>query len=101
MSVLVTIKMNGDTDIFRKSLAERADEVVTISEHGKASGAIHHQFGIGDGFVLVVDEWDTVEHFQAFFGDPKLQTFIGEIGGDTSMPPEITVTEAIDSPDKY
>ena len=101
MSVLVTVKMSGDVDTFRRALSERAGEFVKTSERGREAGAIHHQFGIGDGYVVVVDEWDTAEHFQAFFGDPELQTFIGEVGGDTSAPPEITVSETIESPDKF
>ena len=46
-------------------------------------GAIHHRFGIGDGFVLVVDEWESAEQFEAFFSNPDLQAFIGEIGADS------------------
>ncbi len=38
-----------------------------------APGAIHHRFGVGDGFVLVVDEWETIEQFQQFFSNPELQ----------------------------
>jgi hypothetical protein len=46
--------------------------------------------------VFVIDEWQSAEQFEAFFGDPELQTFIGEIGA--SGPPEMmTVTEAIAS----
>jgi hypothetical protein len=44
--------------------------------------------------VLAVDEWETAEQFEKFFGDPKMLEFIGSIGGDTSTPPEITVAEA-------
>ncbi|HLY34850.1 MAG TPA: hypothetical protein VKQ07_09985 [Jatrophihabitantaceae bacterium] len=101
MSVLVTVKMNGDVDTFRRALSERSGEFVKISSRGRESGAVHHQFGIGDGYVLVVDEWDSAEQFQAFFSDPELQQFIGEVGGDTSAPPEITVVEAVASADKF
>jgi hypothetical protein len=100
MSVLVVVKVAGDTEAFQKALADRADEFETISERSKGVGAIHHRFGIGDGYVLVVDEWETAEDFQAFFGDPKLQEFIGSIGG-AATPPDITITEAITSPDQF
>jgi len=101
MSVLITVKVAGDTDTFRAALSDRAEEFKTISERAKGVGAVHHRFGIGDGFVLVVDEWEQAEEFEKFFTDPALQQFIGEIGGDTSAPPEITVTEAISSPDEF
>jgi quinol monooxygenase YgiN len=51
--------------------------------------------------VLVVDEWETPQDFEKFFGDPDLQAFIGSIGGDTSAPPEMTITEAVSSADEF
>lgn len=101
MSVLITVKVPGDTARFRAALTERADEFVAISEKGRAAGALHHRFGIGDGYVLVVDEWSSPDQFEAFFGDPALQEFIGSVGGDTSAPPDINVTEAIASADSF
>jgi len=100
MSVLVVVKVAADTATFQKALANRADEFETVAARGKEMGAVRHRFGIGDGFVLVVDEWETAEGFQQFFGDPKMQEFIGTIGADPA-PPEITITEAIASPDQF
>jgi quinol monooxygenase YgiN len=101
MSVLVTAKIQGDTAKFRQSLVDRADEFAKVADAGRREGAIHHRFGLGDGFVLVVDEWETPEQFERFFGNPELQTFIGSVGGDVSTPPEIMVTEAIASADQF
>jgi RNA polymerase sigma factor (sigma-70 family) len=39
--------------------ADRADEFAKITEMARAAGGIHHRFGIGDGFVVIVDEWET------------------------------------------
>jgi hypothetical protein len=100
MSVLITIKFPGDTATFRQALADRGDEFAKISEGARAAGGIHHRFGIGDGFILLVDECETMGHFEQFFGDPSLQAFIGTVGA-APEPPEITVTEAIASPDQY
>jgi quinol monooxygenase YgiN len=100
MSVLVTGKFQGNTATFRQALVDRADEFAKIAEMAQAAGGIHHRFGIGDGFVVIVDEWETAEHFQRFFGHPDLQAFIGSVGADPA-PPEITVTEAVASPDQY
>ena len=80
MSVLVSLKMSGDVDLFTKSLEERAEEFKQIAESAQGVGAIHHQFAVGPDYVLVVDEWDSAEQFEAFFSDPKLQTFIAEVG---------------------
>jgi hypothetical protein len=100
MSVLVTVKVTGDTDAFQKALSERGTEFKEIGDRAQGVGAMHHRFGVGDGFVLVVDEWETAEQFEQFFGNPELQAFIGTIGA-SSAPPEITVTEAVSSPDEF
>jgi hypothetical protein len=100
MSVLVAVRVSGDTMAFQKALANRAEEFEAHAARAKAMGAVHHRFGIGDGFILVVDEWDSAESFQQFFGDPELQAFIGTIGGSPE-PPQITITEAIASPDQF
>jgi quinol monooxygenase YgiN len=100
MSVLVIGKFQGDTATFRQALTERADEFAKISEVARSEGGIHHRFGIGDGFVVIVDEWETVEQFQQFFSNPDLQAFIGSVGAAPG-PPEITVTEAVVSADQF
>jgi hypothetical protein len=100
MSVLVSIKVAGDTDSFQRALADRGAEFKEIGERARGVGAIHHRFGVGDGFILVVDEWESADQFHAFFGDPALAEFIGSVGGSPT-PPDITVTEAISSPDQF
>ena len=101
MSVIITAKVYGDTDVFRKAIAERGDEFAAFVESSQAQGAIHHRFGVGDGFVLVVDEWDSPASFEKFFGNPELQAFIATTGGDPTVPPDITVAEAVASADEY
>src|ERR1700741_4664370 len=98
MSVLVIGKFQGDTATFRQALAERADEFEAIAARGKTVGAIHHRFGIGDGFVVGVDEWEPAGQFEAFFSDPDLQAFIASAGA-SAAPPEIIFSEAVSSSD--
>lgn len=100
MSVLVIAKIQGDTVKFRQALADRGDEFAKITDASRTAGAIHHRFGIGDGFVLVQDEWESAEHFQQFFADPGLQTFIASVGG-APVPPEVIVAEAVSSADQF
>jgi hypothetical protein len=99
MSVLAVVKVPGDTATFQKALANRADEFEAIGNRAKSSGALHHRFGVGDGYVVAVDEWDSAEQFQGFFSDPALQEFIASIGG--AGEPEVTITEAVSSPDQF
>ena len=99
MSVLIIGKFPGDTAVFRKVLADRADELVGISEQARAAGSVHHRFGVGDGFVILVDEWDSPQQFEQFFSRPDIQALTAEMGA--SGPPEITIVEAVDSPSHY
>ena len=100
MSVLVIGKFQGDTAVFSQAFTDRAGEFAKIADMAKAAGGVHHRFGIGDGFVVIVDEWESVEQFQQFFSNPDLQAFIGSVGA-APAPPEITVAEAVSSPDQY
>jgi hypothetical protein len=100
MSVLVIGKFQGDTATFSQALTGRVGEFAKISDMARAAGGIHHRFGIGEGFVVIVDEWESFEHFQQFFAQPDLQAFIGSVGA-APAPPEITVAAAVTSPDQY
>jgi len=101
MSVIITAKLSGDTNVFTKSLKERADEFREFAGRGREAGALHHQFAVGNGFVLVNDEWTSAEAFNKFFSDPQLMKFIGSVGADPNAAPEITIGESVDSPDKF
>lgn len=101
MSVIVCGKVAGDTARFQQALTDRKDEFEAIAQRARGVGAIHHRFGIGDGYVFIVDEWQSPQHFEAFFSDPELQEFIATVGGDTSTPPEFTFVQAISSPDEF
>jgi hypothetical protein len=98
VSVLVTIRVSGDVAAFRRMLEEEPDRFTAISDRGKAAGAIHHQFGVGDGFVLVVDEWTSAAAFEQFFQDPDIGAIMAEANAGQ---PEVTIAEAIDSPDRF
>jgi quinol monooxygenase YgiN len=94
------MRIEGDTAAFRKAVEERGDEFAAHSERARAGGCIHHRFGIGEDHVVVVDEWESAEQFERFFGDPELQAFI-ESTGAAAGPPQLTITEAISSADQF
>ena len=100
MSTLVVMKFKGDTETFRRALTERAAEFTRIADAAQGAGGVHHRFGIGDGEVVVMDEWESVAAFQKFFSDPGLQEFIGSVGA-APEPREIIVSESVDSADQY
>jgi quinol monooxygenase YgiN len=99
MSVLIIGKFPGDTAVFHKALSDRAGELARTAEEARGAGCIHHRFGVGDGFVIIVDEWESPQQFEQFITQPHMQALIGEMGA--SGPPELTICEATASPDEY
>lgn len=97
MSVLITVKFQGDTDKFRQALTERGEDLVKMTDAARAAGAIHHRFSIGDGFIVASDEWESAEQFNAFFADPSMGAFLGSMGA-APVPPEVTISEAVSAP---
>ena len=100
MSVLVVLKVQGDTDVFRQALVDRADEFAAIGARARSGRRDPSPLRRRRRLRVVVDEWETAEQFNAFFSDPELQQFIGEIGA-SGGPPEMTFSEAVSSPDQF
>ena len=98
-SVVVTMKVKGDTDQFRRFLDTDADRLREIAKTGQAAGAIHHRFAVGDGFVLVIDEWESAEAFQRFLGSDEIAAVMRDAGAQSE--PEIEFAEAVESPDQF
>ncbi|HEY7207343.1 MAG TPA: hypothetical protein VH416_03805 [Gaiellaceae bacterium] len=101
MSVLVTLRINGEVDEFRRLMETEPERFAEIAPEAKAAGAIHHRFGIGDGYVLVVDEWESAEAFQNFFQSNEKVPAIMRDAGAAQEEPEITFAEAVSSPDEF
>jgi hypothetical protein len=99
MSVLIIGQFPADTAVFKKVLTDRADELVGVSEQARAAGAIHHTFTVGDGFLILVDEWGSLQQFEQFFARPDIQALVGEMGA--SGPPDITIVEVAASPANF
>jgi len=93
------MKVKGDTAQFRRVLEEETDRIQGLAAQARAAGCIHHRFAVGDGFVLVVDEWETAEAFQGFISSPEIAAVMGDMGAQGE--PEVEIGEAIDSPDQF
>ena len=99
MSVIVIVKIPGDTSKARASFDSRGDEMKGIAERGKAAGALSHKFAEGNGEILVIDEWESKEAFEGFFNDPAIATLMAESGA--SGPPVIAFYEKIETADAF
>ena len=91
MSVLVVMKVPGDTKMFESFMADNKDLVLELTQRSKDQGCLAHRFAVGDGHIVVVDEWDSAEHFQSFISAPDLQEAMGRMGAQGE--PEIVFAE--------
>lgn len=101
MSVLVILRISGDTAQFRRFMETAPERFEEVAPEAKAAGAIHHRFGVGDGYVLVVDEWESAEAFQKFFQTNEKIPAIMRDAGAAQGEPELVFAEAVASPDEF
>lgn len=101
MSVIVTIKVEGDSAQMREFLTVNGDRLTSIVEAARATGGvIHHEFAIGDGFLLVIDEWDNAGSFDQFFSSHNEIAGMMQEAGATGAP-EVTIAERIETADRF
>jgi heme-degrading monooxygenase HmoA len=101
MSVLVIGHMTVDPANVVKLWADRKADFEAVAKESKAQGAIHHRWGVGDGQVVIVDEWPDAQSFQKFFESqatiPELMQAAGVQG-----PPQFEILEVrSDAPDEF
>ena len=102
MAVLVTLRIKGDPTRIEQALKSDPDRLTAVSDSAKDKGALHHHFyanADGSG-MMVVDEWETAEGFQQFFGDnPQIGAMMGEAG--VTSEPEVAFWQLVDTPDAF
>jgi heme-degrading monooxygenase HmoA len=100
MSVLMTMVVQGDTERFLAFVRDEGSRLKAIADSAREQGCLHHQFGVGDGHVVVIDEWESPEQFQRFFeGNEEIEAVMQAAGAQGE--PDIRFSEAIDSPDRF
>ncbi len=100
MSVLVTMRVQGDTDQFRRFVENEGDRLRGIADAARSAGCIHHRFGVGEGYVLVVDEWESAEAFQTFFRENEDLPDVMR-GAGAQGEPQFDFLEAVETPDQF
>jgi quinol monooxygenase YgiN len=79
ITVVVSAKLRGDA----KAMKKLHDEVTTATkEMAKAAGDLSHVTYLDPTdpkAFLGIDVWKSVEEFQAFAGNPKIQEFFGQM----------------------
>ena len=98
--MIMTMRVSGDTEQFRRFVETQHDTMRRIGDDARSKGCLHHRFGIGDGFVMVVDEWESAEAFQSFFeGNPDIPGVMRDAGAQGE--PEVTFSEAVSTADEF
>ena len=100
MTVIMTLRVEGDIKKLEERAAANPDAMRAIAEHAKEHGLIAHRFfGTDDGKIMVADEWPSAEDFQSFFehDGPQIRQLMGEIGVTTE--PEITFWRELETHD--
>ena len=99
MGVLIVMTVPADTAQFESFVAGNEKLVEDLTEKAKAGGCTGHTFAVGEGQVIVVDQWETAEQFQAFIGSPEIQQVLGQMGATGE--PQITVGAAKGFPGEF
>ena len=73
MSVIVTLRFQGDPDKLEAHAAEHGDDMQSIVEAAKGHGLIAHRFYGESDRIMVVDEWPDAQSFQSFFAETRGQ----------------------------
>ena len=100
MSVIVVGKMKADPANVKKLWASRKADFETVQKEAVAAGAIHHRWAFGDGYVLIIDEWNDAGSFQKFFESNAIIPSLMAEGGVEGAP-EFTVAEVVKGPDEF
>ena len=101
MSVIMTLRANGDPAELERRAAGNPDAIRAISDRAKQHGLMAHRFyGSDDGQIMVVDEWPDPGSFQSFFEQVRdeIEPLMQEVG--VRGEPEIKFWRKLESHDE-
>jgi len=100
MSVLVTLRVKGDAAALEARTAANPAAMQAILDKAIPHGLISHRFYASGDQLLVVDEWETAEGFQAFFHEAtEIPGLMADAG--VTEEPEVTFWRKLDTHDDY
>ena len=100
MSVIMTLRTQGDPHKLEALVADDPDAIRAIAEEAKKGGLIAHRFyGSDDGQIMVVDEWPDAESFQKFFEANAAQIGPVMAAAGATGDPEVTFWRKLDTRD--
>jgi len=99
MSVIMTLRVQGDPQKLERLAQQNPDTLRGIAERAKAAGVIAHRFYGSEGQIAVIDEWPDAESFQRFFESERgtIEPMMREVA---SSEPEITFWHKLETGDE-
>ena len=98
MTVIMTLRAQGDPDKLEQLASEQQDVLQAIVERAKAAGLIAHRFYGSEGQIMVVDEWPDAESFTQFF-ESEQETIGPLMAQVATSEPEVTFWRKLDTRD--
>jgi hypothetical protein len=101
VSVIVIVRFPvSDVAKAVDGLRAQATLLEEMTKANKKGGNLGHRVGAGDGELVIVDEWETVEQFQGFYADnANVEHISAELGVIGS--PAILVLASVDAPGTF
>jgi heme-degrading monooxygenase HmoA len=102
MSVFMTLRVKADPTALERYAGEHGDAMRSLSDAAQSAGAIHHRFvGSDDGELMVLDEWESREAFQAFYDTQGEQ--IGQMmqAAGVAGEPQITFWRPLETHEEF
>ena len=101
MSVIVVVRFSvSDVAKAIEGLRAHGALLEEMTKANKNAGNLGHRVAAGDGELVVVDEWETVEQFEGFYADnANVEHITSELG--VTGPPEISVFASVDVPGTF
>jgi hypothetical protein len=98
MSVIMTLRVQGDPEKLEQRAGENPDAIRSIAEKAKEHGLIAHRFYGAEGQIMVVDEWPDPESFQRFYEEMRseIDPLMAEVA---TSEPEITFWRKLETHD--
>jgi hypothetical protein len=83
-----------------EGLQGHASLLEEMTAANKNSGSLGHRVFAGDGELVIIDEWGTVEQFQSFIAD---NANVGQISSSLGVmgPPALSVLSSVDVPGSF
>jgi len=95
MSVLMTLRVQGDATQLEHLYETAPDTFRKVSSVGEQAGATFHRFYASDTEIVVIDEWPDEESFHTFFqSQPEIGKIMAAAGVTTE--PEIRFYRELD-----